>query len=284
MTDTPLVSVITPSFNQGRYLGATLESVALQDYPRIEHIVMDGGSTDDSVDNPLGLGPNTRNRWRSGPDAGQADAIRRGIEGSSGEIIAWLNSDDIYLGPNVVSSAVAEFVKGASVVTGGGWYVSENGARLKRIPTRHTRLSHQKLRDVDWVLQPATFVRRELMLSHPLDMTLTYAFDWDLFIRLSADTAFTPVDSAWAGYRLHGSAKTTGGGAERREELLVVTRRYHGRSWRYTTLRLFDLLCRGTEALPGLPRAVASRSLRIVARLSNDLTNGSGLPFHPAAR
>jgi glycosyltransferase involved in cell wall biosynthesis len=279
----PLVSVITPSFNQGRYLGATLESVAIQDYPRIEHIVMDGGSTDGSVAILENWARRHPLNWRSAPDAGQADAIRRGIEASSGEIIAWLNSDDVYLSPDVVSSAVAEFVNGASVVTGGGWYVSESGTRLKRIPTRHKRLSHQKLRDVDWVLQPATFVRRDLMLSHPLDIDLTYAFDWDLFIRLSAHTAFTPVDSAWAGYRLHESAKTTGGGARRRQELIHVTRRYHGRSWRYGSLRLFDLLCRATEALPWLPRAVASRGLRAVARLSNDLTDGSGLPFHPAA-
>ena len=132
-------------------------------------------------------------------------------------------------------------------MTGGGWYLAEDGTRIKEIPSARTRLTHAQLRCVDWVLQPATFVRRDLMLAYPLDTHLHYAFDWDLFVRLSAHTKFTAVDQAWAGYRLHEGAKTPSGGARRRRELLDVTRRYHGRSMRYAALSLYGLLCNAAD-------------------------------------
>jgi glycosyltransferase involved in cell wall biosynthesis len=284
MTDLPLVSVITPSFNQGRFLLDTLRSVGTQDYPRIEHIVMDGGSDDQSVEVLQSWSRSHPVRWQSDRDAGQADAIQRGLSLSAGDIIAWLNSDDTYLNPMVVSSAVAEFGKGATVVTGGGRYLSEDGRLLQPIPVMPTRVSAARLRCVDWVLQPATFVARDLMLAHPLDTTLQFAFDWDLFIRLSAETAFTTVDEEWAGYRLHRAAKTRSGGSRRRREILDVLRRHHGRSARYAAIRAFDLLCGGAESVPGKLGSVACRGLGLFSRLSNDLTDGRGMPFRPAVR
>ena len=145
----PLVSVLTPSFNQGRFLKNFLRTVATQDYPSIEHIVLDGGSTDDSVAILRTWNEKHDIRWLSEPDRGQADAIQRGIAMSSGDIVTWLNSDDFYLHPTVISSAVAAFSRGANVVTAGGWYVSEYGRHTRRIPVRRSRLTHAKLKCVD---------------------------------------------------------------------------------------------------------------------------------------
>src|SRR5258707_986120 len=100
----PLVSVVTPSFNQGRWLIENLRSVAVQSYPLIEHVVMDGGSTDGSLAVLADASPSVV--WESGPDNGQSDAINKAFRRSSGEIIGWLNSDDAYFSSDVVDKAV----------------------------------------------------------------------------------------------------------------------------------------------------------------------------------
>ncbi len=103
----PLVSIITPSYNQVQYLEDTIQSVIQQDYPNIEYIVVDGGSTDGSLE-VIERYKNKLAWWVSEPDQGQADAINKGFRKASGEIIAWLNSDDLYL-PGAISSAVELF-------------------------------------------------------------------------------------------------------------------------------------------------------------------------------
>ena len=213
--DPPLVSIITPSFNQAPYLEATLRSVALQDYPRIEHIIMDGGSSDGSVDVIRRWAESHDITWQSERDAGQADAIQRGAEMASGEIVGWLNSDDVYLDDRAISDVVAAFDGGLSIVTGAGWHLTEEGERLRRIPVYPDRISHDTLRCVDWVLQPATFVRRELFLKHPLDTSLHFAFDWDFFIRITRDAIPIAIDRDIAGYRLHRAGKSVSGGSRR---------------------------------------------------------------------
>jgi len=272
----PLVSIITPSLNQGQYLSDTLESVSEQTYSNIEHIVMDGGSSDNSVDLLRDWAGTHAIEWHSGHDDGQADAIQRGIALARGELIAWLNSDDVYLDRTAISTAVSYFVQGASVITGGGRYLSEAGSQLSRIPVRAERLDHRTLRCCDWVLQPATFIRRDLLQLCPLDTTLHYAFDWDLFIRLSALTKFTPVESEWAGYRLHDRGKTISGGSHRRRELLKMIAKYHGKSGRYAMMKLMDLGLRSADRLPELPRRATRRFINVVADISNKLTNGRG--------
>src|SRR5688500_6712732 len=102
----PLVSIVTPSFNHARFIEATIESVLSQDYPRIDYLVMDGGSTDGTLDVLRRF--EGRLRWVSGPDGGQAAAINDGFRCTSGEILAWLNSDDLYE-PGAVSAAVRAF-------------------------------------------------------------------------------------------------------------------------------------------------------------------------------
>ena len=272
-----LVSIVTPNLNQGQFIEATLESVAVQGYPAIEHIVVDGGSTDATIEilrdwrqHPI--------KWSSQPDRGQADAIRRGLAMATGDIVTWLNSDDIYLDATVLSDVVSVFESGATVVSGAGRYISVTGEFLSSIPVQADRLDYQTLRCVDWVLQPATFMRADLMRAHSLDTRLHYAFDWDLFIRLSREAAFVPIERELAGYRLHDAGKTVSGGHRRREELLLVTRRYNGRySIRSMVMFAYTRLHDVADALPGGIGRTAGRGLRAFLRATQVLTNGKGI-------
>lgn len=276
----PLVSIITPSYNQAAFLPETLQSVADQDYARIQHIVMDGGSGDGSVEIIRRWSETHPIAWRSAPDGGQADAIRSGLELATGDIVAWLNSDDIYLDSVVVTDVVRLFLGGASIVTGGGWYIDEAGNRERLIPVFSERLEYETLKHVDWVLQPATFVRRDLLLSCPIDVNLHYAFDWDLFIRLVAKAKPTPIFRELAGYRQHASGKTVSGGARRQRELLEVTRRYQGRrSLGYAVLAPIVGVHRLTERLPfGLYPKVA-HVLNAFAAVTQRLPGWRGIQY-----
>jgi glycosyltransferase involved in cell wall biosynthesis len=122
-TALPKVTIITPSLNQAAFLTACLESVADQDYPAIEHIVLDGGSTDGSVDILRGWTAHSI-IWRSEPDDGQADAINRGVAVATGDVCTWLNSDDVYLDAGAVSAAMEAIQLGADVVTSLGGVVT----------------------------------------------------------------------------------------------------------------------------------------------------------------
>ena len=157
-----LVSIITPSFNQVSYLEQTIQSVLNQDYADIEYLVIDGASTDGSAE-IIKKHASRFAYWVSEKDSGQADAINKGMARAKGEIVAWLNSDDVFLDEHVVSDIVAAFAPGVDIVTAAGWYLTEGGSRIHRIPVYPERLSYDVLRCVDWVLQPATFFRRELM-------------------------------------------------------------------------------------------------------------------------
>lgn len=218
------LSVITPTLNQAAYIKETLGSVAEQDYPDIEHIVVDGGSTDGTQE----ILSAWDGRWISEPDAGQADAINKGTAIASGEVITWLNSDDFYLSPTVISSVIAEFERGAQVVTGLGMFTNEAGESWYEWPPEYLGFLDDTLRCRDTVLQPATFYRADLARRMPLDTTLHYAFDWDFFIRLREVTPFTPLPVRIAGYRWHKAGKTVVGGGSRKRELLEISRRYRG--------------------------------------------------------
>jgi glycosyltransferase involved in cell wall biosynthesis len=279
--DGPLVvSVITPSFNQARFLEATLRSVADQDYPAIEYIVLDGGSTDGSVEILQAWAAEHEVTWLSERDRGQADAIQRGAEMASGEIVAWLNSDDVYLDARVISDVVEVFKSGAQMVTGGGWYIADDGERMEHIPVFWDRLDHETLKHVDWILQPATFVRRELFLSCPLDISLHYTFDWDQFIRLTRAVALTPIDRDIAAYRRHATGKTVSGAGRRQRELLKVTRRYCGvRSFSYLALLPVVATHVVAERLPFWVYRKVARVLNDFAKFTQILTNGRGIQY-----
>ncbi|MBC7876736.1 MAG: glycosyltransferase [Anaerolineales bacterium] len=208
-----LVSIITPSFNQALYLEQTITSVLNQDYPRIEYIVIDGGSTDNSVD----IIKNYKNKlayWVSEKDNGQADAINKGFAKATGEIIAWLNSDDYYL-EGTISAAVKVFEENPDVVLiyGNMLAVDENGKTFNAL--NYKQLTLEDLLCFQIIGQPAVFMRRSaLQKTGGLDPSFHFLLDHHLWIRLAQHGKILHVDQTWAAARYHDEAKNRAKAAE----------------------------------------------------------------------
>ena len=207
MTGMPLVSVLTPSFGQARWLEDNLRSVEQQTYPAIEHIVADGGSTDGSVDI---LRKHSRDglSWVSEPDRGQSDAINRAFARSSGEIIGWLNSDDAYFGPTAVEDAVALFLAHPSVavVYGHALLVNAEGRVLQTLWA--PPFDRTLLRIHDFIVQPAAFVRRSAVGPELVDPSYDFTMDYELFLRLARSRTFKRLDRLVAIDRHHPARKS----------------------------------------------------------------------------
>lgn len=226
--DLPLVSIITPSYNQGAYIGATIRSVLEQDYANVEYLVVDGGSTDDTL-SILRRQPG-RVRWTSEPDHGQGDAIRKGFDLAHGEILAWLNADDVYL-PGAVSNAVAALRESpvVALVYGNAEFIDRDGAPLG--PARQVQEFDldRLINDLDFIVQPATFFRRDQYFAvGGLDPTLTYCLDYDLWIRLAQRSGASFIPKTLAQVRVYPQTKTASGGPARLDEIESMIRR-HGR-------------------------------------------------------
>lgn len=229
MSDTvgPWVTVVTPSYNYGRYLAACLESVTRQTWPYIEHLVLDACSTDETPEVLRRFEGRRGLRAVVRKDRGQADALNTGFGQAGGEVLCWLNADDYWLSETVVQEAVAALEAGADVVTAGGWYVDAASRPFRRIPVRSSAQIARDLRHYDVILQPATFWRRGV--HRPLRAELRYAFDWALFIEmLQAGARFAALDREWAAYRWHREAKTASDPAGRRAETVVIHREQFG--------------------------------------------------------
>jgi glycosyltransferase involved in cell wall biosynthesis len=203
----PLVTIVTPSYNMARYLPETIASVLSQDYPEIEYIVIDGGSTDGTSD-LLESYQDHRFRYRIGKDRGASDAIHQGLSQAKGEILAWINADDTYL-PGAVRTA-AEFLRAhpeMDVVYGEGYWIDEAGARIGPYPTRPFRAKALE-RDC-FICQPACFFRASAYQRCGLDPSLDVSFDYDLWIRMAKQgLRFASIPEFLANSRIHRGAKT----------------------------------------------------------------------------
>lgn len=208
----PKITIITPSYNQGDYIEEAIRSVLLQGYPNIEYIIIDGGSDDKTVD-IIRKYENWISFWVSEVDKGQCNAINKGIEKSTGKIIGWLNSDDVYC-RNIFEFVVKamwrkdelknRFLYGNCIV------IDENGKELSR--------TYGKPNDYEDVLkvwrgnysipQPGSFFEGELLRQTLLNESLHYVLDWELFIRLSAKTRLFYVDKMLAKFRHHIDSKS----------------------------------------------------------------------------
>jgi GT2 family glycosyltransferase len=208
-----LVSIITPSFNQAAYLEQTMLSVLEQDYPRIEYIVVDGGSTDNSVD-IIRKYENKLAWWASEKDRGQADAINKGFARATGEVTAWLNSDDYYLA-GTVSAAVKTFEEHPDVVLAYGdmLAVDENGKTFNTLS--YKQLTLEDLLCFQIIGQPAVFMRRSaLQAVGGLDPTFHFMLDHHLWIRIAQQGKILHVDQTWSAARYHAEAKNIAQAAE----------------------------------------------------------------------
>jgi glycosyltransferase involved in cell wall biosynthesis len=204
----PLVSIVTPSYNQAPYLEATLRSVLDQDYPNIEYILVDGGSTDGSRE-IIGRYAERLAWWVSEKDQGQTDAINKGFAHAKGKILAWLNSDDTYL-PGAVSQAVAALRAHpeAGMVYGDANLIDEAGKAIGKFPARQTDYSRLR-RGYVHIPQQASFFRAALWRQvGPLDPSFYFAMDYDLWVRLASRAPLLYVPSLWANFRLHGTGKS----------------------------------------------------------------------------
>jgi glycosyltransferase involved in cell wall biosynthesis len=203
----PVASVLTPSYNQARWLVDNLRSVAAQTYPNIEHIVIDGGSTDGSVE-ILAAAPGVI--WSSGQDQGQSDALNIAFSRSTGDIIGWLNSDDAYFSRNAVAQAVDVFQKHpeVGVVYGHGVLVNGSGTPLHVLWT--PPFSRKLIRS--WynpISQPTVFVRRSAIgRAFLVDQDFDYMMDRELWLYLSGRTLFHRLDRILAIDRHHPDRKS----------------------------------------------------------------------------
>ncbi len=226
MTDILLVTIIIPSFNQGDFLEATIQSVFAQDYPQIEVILMDGGSTDQSL-TVIQKYAHRFAAWESQPDRGQAHAINKGLLRARGQIIGWLNSDDLLL-PGAVSLVVQTFAENPAVdvVYGRLERIDENGQLLPTpiLPKDRVEFSKELVLGECVVNQPGAFWRRSIMdRAGLLDENLRYALDYEYWLRLALLGAqFKHLPQVVARFRLSRSSKTVGQTATQAGELLEV--------------------------------------------------------------
>jgi glycosyltransferase involved in cell wall biosynthesis len=228
MTNSPLVTIVTPSLNQARFIEETLESVLTQDYTPLEYFVVDGGSNDGTSDILAASGP--RVHWISEGDDGQADAINKGFRRANGAYLAWLNSDDVYL-PGAIA-AMAEYLDGhpdLDLVYGHVDNIDSSGRWLGPAKQVEKFDPSRLLNDVDFVAQPGTMFRRSAFERvGPLDTSLHWSFDYDLWLRFAAQGRLGLVDKVLAQNRIHPATKTMTGGLDRLLEIEKVSRT-HGR-------------------------------------------------------
>jgi glycosyltransferase involved in cell wall biosynthesis len=178
----PRISIVTPSFNQGKFIQETIDSVLSQDYPHLEYWVMDGGSSDRTVDILRASGPGVQ--WVSEKDNGQADAVNKGFASATGDIIGWLNSDDTYL-PGTLAYVGEYFANHPSVdvVYGDGNYIDPDGAVIH--PYRTLDFSWESLAHECYICQPTVFFRRRVLEQvGSLDVNLRVALDYEFWMRL----------------------------------------------------------------------------------------------------
>ena len=223
----PLVTIVTPCLNAAAFIARTVESVLNQDYPHIEYIVMDGGSSDGTVD--------VLEAWRgrleciSAPDGGAADAINRGFLRSHGTIFGWLNADDTYQ-PGAISAAVRSLVSTpeAAVVYGQGVWTDAEDRVLGPYPTVSPYDAAHWEREC-FICQPAAFMTRGAFeAAGMLDPDLRSSFDYDLWIRLSRGNLFVAIPEILAASRMHPGNKSLGQRRQVFQESIRLLQRHFG--------------------------------------------------------
>jgi len=241
----PLISIITPSLNQGMYIEDNIESVLNQGYPHVEHIIIDGSSTDGTIDI---LKKYEHLIWVSEKDGGQSEAINKGFKKARGEIIGWLNSDDCYE-PGAFFTVVAELdkVHGKYIVSGDCSVIDDRGNRVGYCKGRcsdHRDLI--KYWDRDYTIpQPSVFFYRDILDECGyLDETLHFGMDYEFWLRISKHRQIHYIEKPLAKIRVHDRAKSGPGYEVFEREWFRVSKQYWGSLLSINYYRhLFMALC-----------------------------------------
>ncbi|MBI5934052.1 MAG: glycosyltransferase [Chloroflexi bacterium] len=229
MSGRPRASIVMPSLNQGRFIAQSIESVLAQDEPSVELIVVDGGSSDETLAILKSYG--ARLQWISEKDDGQSQAVNKGWRMARGEIWGWLNADDL-LAPDATRRAVDALESDATLagVYGDCAYIDEAGAALGKYPAEEFDYEKLVLRAEDFIPQPGVFLRREwIERVGVLDENLHYVMDYDLWLRLGMRAPLKYLRGEMARARLHRGAKTLASAPRFGDELASVFSRLAGR-------------------------------------------------------
>lgn len=265
MTARPRISIVTPSFNQGEFLERTILSVLSQDYPEVEYIVMDGGSTDESA-RIVARYADRLAYWESQPDRGQSHAINKGFARATGEIFGWLNSDD-WLEPGALTRVAEEATRhpGAGVFVGEARVVDLAGnVLLHKKPGELSFEAFCRWLDGEFFMQPACFFRRSAWeASGPLDENLHISLDLDLWLRMVRLVPFQAVDQWLATALRHPRAKTRAQRSEMFAEAMIVIIKAGGEAAVRPRLKMMADAVRMSEA-----RSRPSRVRRLLARMA----------------
>jgi glycosyltransferase involved in cell wall biosynthesis len=225
----PTISLVTPSLNQGKFIRATIESVLAQDYPDLDYRVQDGGSTDETL--AVLRAYEGRVPFVSEKDAGQADAINKGLSRATGEVLAYLNSDDV-LRPGALAAVGEAFASDPDLmfVWGRASYLNEVGAPVSPYLARPDAI--ERIADASFIAQPAAFFRRRVWDEiGPFDESLHHTMDYDYWLRIAARypaSRMRFLDRELAGCRMHADAKTVAGWTRALDEIFALVKRRTG--------------------------------------------------------
>ncbi len=226
----PLISVVVPSYNQAQFLPEALESIFRQNYPCLEVVVMDGGSTDGSVA-VIESHADRLVYWQSQRDGGQSAAINAGMRHCTGELVAWLNSDDFYWGDSLWTVARAFLAHpGRGLYVGNGLRYEQRAGRYSPFIERHTAFNRDALLyGPDYILQPSTFfLRRAWDDVGGLDPQLQFCMDWDIFLRIARSHAVVLINEFLSASREYEETKTRSGKLKRAFEIVRMIQSHTG--------------------------------------------------------